>query len=82
MKEEQFDVLVKLMRGNPESAANKAARHVLVDRWTQAAAHHETQATRQTVSDAVKKYTAAFDMVSAAWAPKKRSLKPNSAPTE
>jgi quinol monooxygenase YgiN len=82
MKAEQFDVLVKLMRGNPESAANKAARLVLVDRWTQAAAHHETQATRQTVSDAVKKYTEAFDKVSEAWAPKKRAPKPTSAATD
>ncbi|MFA4834442.1 MAG: hypothetical protein WC749_00020 [Dehalococcoidia bacterium] len=82
MKNEQFDVLVKLMRGNPESAANKAARRVLVDRWTQADAHHETQATRQTVSDAVKKYTEAFDMVSEAWAPKKRAPKSAPAVTE
>jgi len=82
MKEEQFDVLVKLMRGNPESPANKAARHVLVDGWTQAAAHHETEASRQTISDAVKKYTEAFDKVSEAWAPKKRTSKPAAAPTE
>lgn len=82
MKNEQFDVLVKLMRGNKKSPANRAARHVLVDGWTQAAAHHETQATRQTVSDAVKKYTDAFDMVSAAWAPKKRAPKPDSSTNE
>ena len=82
MKNDQFDVLVKLMRGNPESPANRAARHVLVDGWTQAAAHHETEATRQTVSDAVKKYTEAFEMVSAAWAPKKRAPKPDPAATE
>lgn len=82
MKEEQFDVLVKLMRGNPESPANKAARRVLVDRWTQAAAHHETMATRQTISDAIKRYTEAFEMVSAAWAPKKRAPKPDSFPSE
>jgi hypothetical protein len=82
MKEEQFDVLVKLMRGNPETPTNKAARRVLVNGWTQAAAHHETQASRQSVNDAVKKYTDAFDMVSEAWAPKKRAPKPAPAPTE
>lgn len=82
MKNEQFDVLVKLMRGNPESPANKAARRVLVDRWTQAAAHHETQATRQSVSDAVKRFTEAFDLVSRAWAPKKRAPKPVPASVE
>lgn len=82
MRKEQFDALVKLMRGKPESPANKAARRVLVDRWTQAAAHHETQATRQTISDAVKKYTEAFELVSAAWAPKKREPKSTPVSTE
>lgn len=76
MKEEQFDILVKLMRGKPESPTNRAARLVLVYGWTQAAAHHETDATRQSINDAVKKYKAAFNDVSEAWAPKKRATKP------
>ena len=82
MREEQFEVLVKLMRGDPNSPANKAARRVLVDLWTQAAAHKETKATRQTISDAVKKYTEAFNAVSIAWAPKKRAPKATQVPTE
>lgn len=82
MKNEQFDVLVKLMRGNPETPANRAARLVLVDGWTRADAHRETKATRQTVFDAVKKYDDAFKLVNEAWAPKKRASKPAPAPTE
>ena len=53
MTGEQYDALVRLMRGSPESAANKAARLVLVDGLTQAEAVRETGATRSTVSDAV-----------------------------
>ena len=36
MKGAVYDALVKLMRGSPESAANRAARRVLVDGITQA----------------------------------------------
>ena len=82
MKAEQFDVLVTLMRGSPESAANIAARLVLVDGWSQADAHRETGATRQTISDYVKKYNDAFKTVSDAWAPKKRAPKVTPATTE
>lgn len=56
MTGEQYDALVRLMRGSPESAANKAARRVLVDGIGQAEAVRETGATRSTVSDAVGRY--------------------------
>ena len=75
MRAEQFDVLVKLMRGNPKTPTSQAARFVLVEKWTQADAHHKTGASRQSISDAVKKYKEAFEMVSEAWAPKKRASK-------
>lgn len=56
MKGAEYDVLVKLMRGSPDSPANRAARRVLVDGITQADAVRETGATRSTVSDAVTRY--------------------------
>lgn len=56
MKGAVYDALVKLMRGSPESAANRAARRVLVDGITQAEAVRETGSTRSTVSDAVARY--------------------------
>ncbi len=64
----QFDALVKLMRGIPESPANRAARRVLVDGLTQAQAVRETGATRSTVSDAVGRYEAADTLIRAAYA--------------
>lgn len=57
MKGAVYDALVKLMRGSPQSAANRAARRVLVDGITQADAVRETGATRSTVSDAVSSLT-------------------------
>jgi hypothetical protein len=56
MTGEQFDALVKLMRGDSESASNRAARRVLVDGITQAEAFRETGATRSGVSNAVRRY--------------------------
>lgn len=53
---EQYDTMVKLMRGSPQSAGNRAARRVLVDGVTQAEAMRETGATRSTVGDAVARY--------------------------
>lgn len=64
MQSSQFDVLVKLMRGTPESAANRAARRVLVDGITQAEAMRETGATRSTVGDAVARYREAYQQIS------------------
>lgn len=63
MKGNQYDVLVKLMRGNPESAANRAARRVLVDGIAQADAMRETGATRSTVGDAVVRYRDAYQEI-------------------
>jgi len=63
MKGDQFDVLVKLMRGSPGSAANRAARRVLVDGITQAEAMRETGATRSTVGDAVVRYRDAYQEI-------------------
>lgn len=60
MKGSRFDLLVRLMRGNPESAANRAARRVLVDGIAQADAMRETGATRSSVGDAVTRYREAY----------------------
>ena len=60
MKGSRFDLLVKLMRGNPGSAANRAARRVLVDGIAQADAMRETGATRSSVGDAVTRYREAY----------------------
>lgn len=49
MTGDQYDVLVKLMRGTPESPANR-------DGITQADAMRETGVTRATVNHAVKRY--------------------------
>lgn len=71
MKGSQFDVLVKLMRGSPESAANRAARRVLVDGITQAEAMRETGVTRSTVGDAVVRYRDAYQEICDAFDVKK-----------
>ncbi|MDC6127267.1 TrfB-related DNA-binding protein [Burkholderia gladioli] len=63
MTGEQFDLLTQLMRGTRESAANQAARAVLVDGCTQAEAMHATGATRSTVADAVKRYRSADEAI-------------------
>ncbi|MBM64112.1 MAG: hypothetical protein CL484_14280 [Acidobacteria bacterium] len=63
----EYDALVKLMRGSPESAANRAARRVLVDGLSQAEASRETGATRSTVSDAVARYEEADRLIRAAY---------------
>lgn len=67
MTSAQFDVLVKLMRGDPDSAANQAARLVLVEGAIQADAMRETGASRSTVHLTVKRYTEAFVLVRAAF---------------
>lgn len=56
MKEAVFEAVSTLLKGNPESAANRAARRVLVDGISQADAMRETGATRSTVSDAVRRF--------------------------
>ncbi|MGP4921732.1 TrfB-related DNA-binding protein [Pseudomonas helleri] len=63
MKDEQYDALVKLMRGDVESAGNRAARRVLVDGVVQADAVRETGASRSTVSITVRRYTEADELM-------------------
>lgn len=60
---EQYDALVKLMRGAAESAANRAARRVLVDGTSQADAMRETGASRSTVHLTVKRYAEAYELM-------------------
>ena len=63
MKDEQYDALVKLMRGDVESAGNRAARRVLVDGVVQADAVRETGASRSTVSITVRRYSEADELM-------------------
>lgn len=72
MTDEQYDALVKLMRGNSESAGNKAARRVLVDGLTQAAAMRETGAARAAVSNAVRRYLEADQLMRSVYAVKRK----------
>lgn len=68
----QFDAIVKLMRGMPDSGANRAARRVLVDGFTQAEAMRENDTTRATVSNAVRRYQEADALIRSAYCPKPR----------
>lgn len=68
MTGEQYDALVKLMRGKPESPACRAARRVLVDGVCQAVAVREAAITRGTVSKAVRAYTEADQLMRAVYA--------------
>jgi len=70
----QYDALVKLMRGNPDSPANRAARRVLVDGITQAEAVRETDLKRASVNHAVKRYADANVLVRRVYTGKKRTL--------
>lgn len=63
MTGKQYDALVKLMRGKPESPACRAARRVLVDGISQAEAVRETGVTRGTVSKAVRSYADADQLM-------------------
>lgn len=67
MTSEQFVVLVKLMRGQLDSAANKSARRVLVDGISQADAMRETGASRSTVSLTVQRYLEAYNLIRAVY---------------
>ncbi len=69
MTKRQFDALAKLMRGNTESPANRAARRVLVDGVTQAQAGRETGASRSTVHLTVKRFTEACELMRDAFSP-------------
>ncbi|NWD57120.1 hypothetical protein HX878_20530 [Pseudomonas veronii] len=67
MTGEQFDALVKLMRGSPTSKANRAARRVLIDGVAQVAAARELGLSAPSVSAAVKRYTAADKLIRGAY---------------
>ncbi|AJY53157.1 MAG: TrfB-related DNA-binding protein [Halomonas sp.] len=63
MTAEQYDALVKLMRGSPDSAGNLAARRVLVDGVSKAEAGRETGASRSTVHLTVKRYIEGYELM-------------------
>lgn len=67
--EKQFDVMVKLMRGKPETATNIAARQVLVHGIKQVAARLEQKSsvTRGAVSNAVRRYQRADKLIREAY---------------
>lgn len=68
MTNDQFDALVKLMRGKPDSLANQAARAVLVGSLSQAEAMRQYGVTRSTVGDAVRRYADAHALLQRAYA--------------
>lgn len=70
MTGDQYDALVKLMRGDAGSAGNRAARRVLVDGKPQAEAMRETGASRSTVHLTVKRYAEAYELMRGVFAPK------------
>lgn len=63
----QYDVLIKLMRGDTKSPASRAARLVLVDGISQADAMRETGASRTTVHLTVKRYSEAYELIKSAF---------------
>lgn len=56
MTNEQYDLLLKLKRGDKDSPAAKAARLVLVEGVSQADAGRATGASRSTVHLTVRRY--------------------------
>lgn len=67
MTGEQFDLLVELMGGGASTAASKAARLVLVDKWRPSEAGRETGASRQTVYITTRRYSLAHEKVRMAY---------------
>lgn len=67
MTEQQFDALVKLMRGDPDTPGNRAARLVLVSGQSQAEAVRETGASRSNVSLTVSRYADAHRLIRRAY---------------
>lgn len=63
MTGDQYDALVKLMRGSAHSPGNLAARRVLVDGVSQAEAGRETGASRSTVHLTVKRYMEGYELM-------------------
>ena len=64
MNKNQFSAVTRLIGGDPASAANQAAYLVLVEGYQQKQAAITTGATKQTVSDAVKRYRTAWAAIS------------------
>lgn len=73
MKLAVFEALSTLLRGDPESPANRAARRVLVDGISQADAMRETGATRSSVSDAVRRFEKTDTLVRESYGLKSRT---------
>lgn len=69
---EQYDALVKLMRGKSDSPACRAARRVLVDGVSQAEAVREAGISRGTVSKAVRSYAEANQLMRAVYGTEKK----------
>jgi len=67
VKAKEYDALVKLMRGDMQSASNRAARRVLVDGISQLAARQEIDVSRAGVSNAVKRYADADKLIREAY---------------
>jgi len=65
----QFEAITNLMRGDPGSAANRAARDVLVNGLRQAEAVLKYGITAGTVSDAVRRYRRADLLIRTAYLP-------------
>tara|TARA_R110002051_G_scaffold324937_1_gene424701 strand:+ start:7950 stop:8183 length:234 start_codon:yes stop_codon:yes gene_type:complete len=63
MTGQQYDALVKLMRGSANSPGNLAARRVLVDGVSQAEAGREVGASRSTVHLTVKRYREGYELM-------------------
>lgn len=61
---EQYDALVKLMRGDSNSPSNRAARRVLIDGLTQAEARRELGLEKRSgVNNAVTRIEAADQLM-------------------
>jgi hypothetical protein len=63
MTNAQYDALVKLMRGTPDTPSNQAARRVLVDGISQPEAMREFGLHRSTVFNTVKRYVDAHELI-------------------
>lgn len=66
---DQFDVITQLLRGDRFSAANRAARAVLIEGMKQVDAVRTFHVTRSTVCDAVRRYRNADMKIRRAYVP-------------
>lgn len=67
MSNDEFDALIKLMRGKPETMANKAARAVLVEGVSNSEAMERYGVARTTVSNTVTRYRVANALIRQAY---------------